>query len=60
MDSHVNPIHGDCEAVERACAFEQIGCSNNKVRLIMNISPSCLFKTIEIKFILRMGHLPKW
>ncbi|CAH3034357.1 unnamed protein product [Pocillopora meandrina] len=30
MDSHVNPIHGDCEAVERTCAFEQIGCSNNK------------------------------
>ncbi|KAJ7383310.1 hypothetical protein OS493_029277 [Desmophyllum pertusum] len=30
MANHVSPINGDCEAVERSCAFQQIGCSDSK------------------------------
>lgn len=30
MENHVNPIHGDCEAVERTCAFHQIGCGERE------------------------------
>lgn len=26
MENHVNPNNGDCEAVEKGCRFEQIGC----------------------------------
>ncbi|XP_078357981.1 TNF receptor-associated factor 2-like [Oculina patagonica] len=30
MANHLSPINGDCEAVERNCAFQQIGCSESK------------------------------
>ena len=31
MANHLSPINGDCEAVERICAIQPIGCGKSKV-----------------------------
>ena len=31
MEAHLSPVNGDCEAVERSCQFEKIGCSARQV-----------------------------
>lgn len=31
MENHLSPTNGDCEAVERSCQFQQIGCCAREV-----------------------------
>jgi len=44
MENHVSPINGDCEAVERNCQFEQIGCCARQVCIILLFQFSHTFK----------------
>jgi len=32
LSSHLDPVHGDCEAVEAPCPFRNIGCPDEKPR----------------------------
>lgn len=59
MESHVSPVNGDCEAVERSCRFDQIGC-NTKQKMkhseAMEHNKLCsdLHLNLLLKYVLRL------
>ena len=52
MESHLSPVDGDCEAIERSCKFEMIGCSARQVCIkYETFLITCQFASRHLKYI---------